>query len=239
MIFYPAVDILDGKAVRLRQGRFDDATVYADQPVEAAQAWVSAGARALHVVDLDGAHAGRPVNLEHVRAITAAVEVPVQLGGGLRSAAAVEEAFDAGAARLVLGTAAYQDPDLLDAVLASHAEDVAVAVDVRGGLVTTAGWTESTDQTPETVIARLEAAGVRRIVYTDVDRDGLMVGPDAEAVARLAECVTTRLIYSGGIREPADLEALAGLDLDGVIVGKALYEGRFTVAAGQEALRKR
>ena len=236
MILYPAIDILDGRAVRLRQGRFDEATVYADDPLAAAQAWVSAGARALHVVDLDGARDGRPVNLEHLRAIARKAEVPVQFGGGLRSAAAVENALDAGAARVVLGTAAYKNPGLLETVLYDHRDAVAVAVDVRDGHVATAGWTESTEQTAAEVIARLEAAGVRRIVYTDVDRDGLMVGPDREAVARLAETMNAALIYSGGIRAASDLEALAGLDLDGVIVGKALYEQRFTVAAGQAAL---
>jgi phosphoribosylformimino-5-aminoimidazole carboxamide ribotide isomerase len=236
VILYPAIDILQGRAVRLRQGRFDDATVYADDPLDAARAWISGGARALHVVDLDGARAGAPVNIHHVRAICEALDVPVQVGGGLRSAAALAEALDAGAARVVLGTAAYRDPDLLAGALADHGDAVAVAMDVRGGRVATSGWTESIEQTPEAVIARLEAAGVRRIVYTDVDRDGLLTGPDVDAVARLAERLSARLIYSGGIHAAADLRALAGIDLDGVIVGKALYERRFTVAEGQAAL---
>jgi phosphoribosylformimino-5-aminoimidazole carboxamide ribotide isomerase len=236
VILYPAIDILEGRAVRLRQGRFDEATVYAEDPLAAAQGWVSAGAQALHVVDLDGARAGRPLNLDHVRAIARSLEVPVQVGGGLRSAAAIAAALDAGAARVVLGTAAYADSDLLAAVLHDHGDAVAVAVDVREGHVATRGWTESTEETAAAVIARLEAAGVRRMVYTDVDRDGLMVGPDRRAVARLADTTKARLIYSGGIRAAADLEALAGLDLDGVIVGKALYERRFTVSAGQAAL---
>ena len=236
MILYPAIDILEGKAVRLRQGRFDHATVYADDPLAAAQAWVSAGARALHVVDLDGARAGRPVNLEHVRAITRSVTVPVQLGGGLRSASAVEDAFAAGAARVVLGTAAYEDPRLLDTVLDDHGDGVAVAVDVRHGRVATAGWTKSTDQAPEAVIARLNATGVGHIVYTDVDRDGMLEGPDVVRIAQLAEAVTARLIYSGGIGAAAHLRALANVDLEGVIVGKALYERRFSVADGQAAL---
>ncbi len=236
MILYPAIDILDGRAVRLRQGRFDEATVYAEDPLQAAHAWVAAGAQALHVVDLDGARAGRPVNLEHVRAIAGTVGVPVQVGGGLRSAAAIADALAAGAARVVLGTAAYRDPALLEAALVQHGDAVAVAVDVRGGHVSTAGWTESTDQAPEAVIARLDAAGVGHIVYTDVDRDGMLEGPDVARVTQLAETVAARLIYSGGIGAAADLEALASIDLDGVIVGKALYERRFTVVAGQEAL---
>ncbi|MDQ6751764.1 MAG: 1-(5-phosphoribosyl)-5-[(5-phosphoribosylamino)methylideneamino]imidazole-4-carboxamide isomerase [Actinomycetota bacterium] len=236
MILYPAIDILDGRAVRLRQGRFEEPTVYADDPREAALTWVSAGARALHVVDLDGARVGRPVNLEAVRAIVQSVDVPVQVGGGIRSKPAVEDVLAAGAARVVLGTAAYRDPDLLAAALADHGDAVAVAVDVRGGRVATAGWTESIDQTPENVIPHLDASGVRYIVYTDVDRDGMLEGPDVVRIAELAAIVTARLIYSGGIGAAADLEALAGMDLDGVIVGKALYERRFTVAAGQDAL---
>jgi phosphoribosylformimino-5-aminoimidazole carboxamide ribotide isomerase len=137
---------------------------------------------------------------------------------------------------VVLGTAAYRDPELLAAALADHGDAVAVAVDVRAGQVATAGWTESTEQTPASVIGRLEAAGVRHIVYTDIDRDGMLEGPDVAAVARVAATATARLVYSGGIQAAADLEALAGIDLDGVIVGKALYERRFTVVAGQEAL---
>ncbi len=238
MILYPAIDILDGRAVRLRQGRFDEPTVYADDPLQAALMWVSDGAQALHVVDLDGARAGRLVNLEHIQAIAQAVEVPVQVGGGLRSKVAVQDVLDAGVARVVLGTAAYRDPDLLAAALADHGDAVAVAVDVRDGRVATAGWTEteSIDQTLEEVIARLEASGVGHIVYTDVDRDGMLEGPDAARVAQLAATVTARLIYSGGIGTAAHLEALAAVDLDGVIVGKALYERRFTVAKGREAL---
>jgi phosphoribosylformimino-5-aminoimidazole carboxamide ribotide isomerase len=236
VILYPAIDILDGKAVRLRQGHFEDPTVYDDDPLAAAHEWVAGGARALHVVDLDGARAGQPVNLHHVRAIAETVEVPVQVGGGLRTAAAVDDALSAGAARVVLGTAAHRDPEMLEAVLARHGERVAVAVDVREGSVTAAGWTESTDQTAEAVIARLAGQGVRTVVYTDVDRDGMLSGPDADTVARLAAAVQGRLIYSGGIGELAHLEALAGLDLEGVIVGKALYEHRFTVVEAQEAL---
>jgi phosphoribosylformimino-5-aminoimidazole carboxamide ribotide isomerase len=239
VILYPAIDILDGKAVRLRQGRFEEPTVYADAPLAAAHAWIAAGARALHVVDLDGAREGKPVNLEHVRAIARTIDVPVQVGGGLRTAAAVDEALSAGASRVVLGTAAYRDPDLLAAALERHGERVAVAVDVREGRVTTAGWTESTDQAPAAVLAKLEQAGVQRVVYTDVDRDGMLQGPDVEAVAQLAGSVTARLTYSGGIGELAHLTALAGLDLEGVIVGKALYERRFTVVEGQEALEAR
>jgi phosphoribosylformimino-5-aminoimidazole carboxamide ribotide isomerase len=239
VILYPAVDILDGSAVRLAQGDFSARTVYDDDPVAAARTWVEEGARALHVVDLDGARAGEPRNLRALERIVAEAGVPVQFGGGLRDAGAVAAALRAGAERVVVGTAAYRDPAFLDKVVAAHGERVAVAVDVRGGRVTAAGWTEDTGETAEQVVDRLGGRGVRTFVYTDVDRDGMMEGPDGEQVARLAAAVDGTLVYSGGIGELSHLRALASLPLAGVIVGKALYERRFTVAAGQAALTAR
>jgi phosphoribosylformimino-5-aminoimidazole carboxamide ribotide isomerase len=236
---YPAIDILDGRAVRLVQGRFEDPTVYADDPMVAAHDWVSQGARALHVVDLDGARAGEPVNVHHVQAIIDTVDVPVQVGGGLRTTAAVAEILEAGATRVVLGTAAHRDAEFLEDVLTAHGERVAVAVDVRDGLVSAAGWTESTEQTPDAVLRSLAAQGVRTVVYTDVDRDGMLSGPDVEMLAGLLEPWPGRLVYSGGIGSLSHLEALAGLPLEGVIVGKALYEERFTIVEAQEALARR
>lgn len=236
MILYPAVDILDGQAVRLVQGDFDVRTVYADDPLEAALAWVQAGARALHVVDLDGARAGAPRNLDAVGRICAQAGVPVQVGGGLRAAAHVDAALEAGAARVVVGTAAYEDPALLERVVATHGERVAVAVDVRGGRVSAAGWTQDTGLEPAAAIAALRERGVRAFVYTDVDRDGMLEGPDVEEARRVADAVDGTLVWSGGIGDLAHLEALATLPLEGVIVGKALYERRFTVAEGAAAL---
>jgi phosphoribosylformimino-5-aminoimidazole carboxamide ribotide isomerase len=236
VILYPAIDILDGRAVRLTQGDFDARTVYRDDPVEAARTWVDGGARRLHVVDLDGARTGRPVNLGALERIAGELGVPVQCGGGLRSREAIDAALAAGAARVVVGTAAYRDTALLDAALAAHGDAVAVAVDVRGGRVSVAGWTEDAGEAPAGVLERLGGRGVRTFVYTDVDRDGMLAGPDVAAVERLAAAAPGRLVYSGGIGALAHLEALAGLPLDGVIVGKALYEGRFTVAEGQRAL---
>lgn len=236
MILYAAIDVLGGRAVRLEQGRFEEPTVYGDEPLAAAHEWVSQGARALHVIDLDGARAGRPVNLEHVRAIVETVEVSVQVGGGLRDAEGVAQALAAGASRVVLGTAAYRDPALLDALVAEHGERIAVAVDVRGGEVTAAGWTESTGRAPEAVLADLHARGVATVVYTDVDRDGMLSGPDVEGLARRLEAWGGRLVYSGGVGELAHLQALAALPLEGVIVGKALYERRFSLVDGLRAL---
>ncbi|HEV7459154.1 MAG TPA: 1-(5-phosphoribosyl)-5-[(5-phosphoribosylamino)methylideneamino]imidazole-4-carboxamide isomerase [Solirubrobacteraceae bacterium] len=238
MILYPAIDILDGRAVRLEQGRFEEPTVYAEDPMVAAHGWVSQGAQALHVVDLDGARAGEPVNVHHVRAIIDTVDVPVQVGGGLRSTDDVAEVLEAGATRVVVGTAAHSDAEFLDDVLTAHGESVAVAVDVRDGLVSAAGWTESTEQAPDAVLRRLAAEGVRTVIYTDVDRDGMLTGPDVDTLTGLLEHWPGRLLYSGGIGSLAHLEALAPLPLDGVIVGKALYEERFTIVEAQEALAR-
>ncbi|MDQ3768705.1 MAG: 1-(5-phosphoribosyl)-5-[(5-phosphoribosylamino)methylideneamino]imidazole-4-carboxamide isomerase [Actinomycetota bacterium] len=239
MILYPAIDIAEGKAVRLVQGDFAAQTVYDDDPLAAARSWVEAGARFLHVVDLDGARTGAPQNLHHVERITAQLDVPVQVGGGLRSLPAVRDALRAGAERIVLGTAAYTDVDFLDDVLAGFAERTVVSVDTRGGHVSTSGWTQTTQMLAPEVIGRLQDRGVRSFVFTDVDHDGMLDGPDLDAVRRVAEVVRGRFIYSGGIGSLEHLRALAGLrqvNLAGVIVGKALYERRFTVAEGQAAV---
>jgi phosphoribosylformimino-5-aminoimidazole carboxamide ribotide isomerase len=240
MKLYPAIDILGGNAVRLVKGDFDAKKVYDEEPLAAARGWTEAGARHLHVVDLDGAKTGAPVNLEHLRRIVSELGVPVQYGGGLRSARAVDDALEAGAARVILGTAAFTDPDLLRDVLAAHGpERVLVSVDVRDGHVATAGWTESTELETGAVLERLHEQGVEELVYTNVDRDGMLEGPDLEEVRLVSEAAHGRVIYSGGIGELSDLEGLAKLretSLDGVIVGKALYERRFTVAQAQAAL---
>lgn len=233
MLLLPAIDILDGRAVRLVRGDFAQQTVYQDDPLTAASGWVRAGARSLHVVDLDGARTGAPVNLHHLQRIAADVGVPVQFGGGLRSTDAVRDALAAGAERVILGTAAFRDVDFLDDVLAAHRDRVVVSVDTRGGHVATAGWTQSTELPAAVVIERLQARGVRSFVFTDVDRDGLLGGPDLDAVRAVADAVRGRFVYSGGIGTLEDLRALVGLrrvNLHGVIVGKALYEERFTVA---------
>jgi phosphoribosylformimino-5-aminoimidazole carboxamide ribotide isomerase len=239
MILYPAIDILDGKAVRLVEGRFEDATTYHDDPLEAAQSWVDAGARYLHVVDLDGARAGEPQSIEHLRRIVSGTGVPVQYGGGLRTVEAVREALRAGAERVIVGTAAFRDIDFLDDILSAFGPRVVVSVDVRDGRISTAGWTQTTELPAEDAIRRLHDRGVASFVYTNVDRDGRLEGPDVAEVARIAEAVRGRFLYSGGIGDRQHLRALAGLrrvNLAGVIVGKALYEKRFTVAEGQAAL---
>jgi len=239
VILYPAIDILGGNAVRLVKGDFDEQTVYNDDPLAAATAWREDGARFLHVVDLDGARQGKPVNLDHLQRITSTLDVPVQYGGGLRSLPAVRDALRAGADRVILGTAAYTDIEFLDEVLAAYGDKVLVSVDVRGGHVATAGWTETTQMTASAVVERLQSRGVRSFVYTNVDRDGMLEGPDLDEVRDVARAVRGRFLYSGGIGDLSDLRdlhALRQVNLAGVIVGKALYERRFTVAEAQVAL---
>lgn len=239
MILVPAIDILEGKAVRLTRGAFDERTLYDADPVEAAARWEAGGARALHVVDLDGARQGAPANLAAISAIAERVRVPFQVGGGLRSIEAIQQVLDAGAGRIVLGTAALNDVDLLDAAVELLADRLVVSVDVRDRRLTTRGWTEELDIPLEAVIGRLGDRGVRRFVYSSVDRDGTLSGPDLEAARLVAESVRGSFYYSGGVSTVADLTALASLrqvNLAGVIVGKALYERRFSVQEGQEAL---
>jgi phosphoribosylformimino-5-aminoimidazole carboxamide ribotide isomerase len=242
---YPAIDILGGNAVRLVKGDFDAKKVYDEDPLSAARGWVAAGAEYLHVVDLDGAKQGTPVNLEQLRRIAADVGVPVQYGGGLRNATAVAGALDAGAARVILGTVAFTDPHVLGEALDAHGpERILVGVDVRGGNVATHGWLESTETPVQDAFAGLCARGVRHFVFTNIDHDGMLDGANREEVVSVATAVGDgSLIFSGGIGTREDLLALASLRseldleaLDGVIVGTALYEGRFTVAEAKDAL---
>jgi phosphoribosylformimino-5-aminoimidazole carboxamide ribotide isomerase len=242
---YPAIDILGGNAVRLVMGDFDAKKVYDEDPLSAARGWVAAGADYLHVVDLDGAKAGQPVNLEHLRRVAVDAGVPVQYGGGLRTARAVADALDAGAERVILGTVAFADPELLHEVLETHGpERVLVGVDVRGGRVATHGWLRSTDIQARDAFAELGQRGARHFVFTNIDHDGMLDGANRDEVAWVARAAGEgSVIFSGGIGQLEDLHALAGLReelsldaLTGVIVGTALYEKRFTVAQAKAAL---
>ena len=239
MILLPAVDILEGKAVRLARGEFDRRTVYDADPLDAARRWVDEGARELHLVDLDGARSGAPVNFEHIQRITAAMDVPVEVGGGLRTIESVRRTVGAGATRVVIGTAAYADVDFLDEALAEFGDRVVVSVDARDGKLAAAGWTEQTDIPLEAVIEQLGTRGVRRYVYSSIDRDGMLTGPDLDGARRVAEAVRGVYAYSGGVASLADLRALVELrqvNLRAVIVGRALYEGRFTLAEALAAV---
>jgi phosphoribosylformimino-5-aminoimidazole carboxamide ribotide isomerase len=242
VILLPAIDIRGGHAVRLEQGHFDKETVYDEDPLDAARTWVQEGANHLHVVDLDGARDGVPQNLHHLERITAELSVPVQYGGGLRSFESVRDALAAGASRVVLGTAAYNDIDFLDSVLEAWPVRVVVAIDVRGGHVSVSGWTKTTQMLPADVIRRMQARGVNQFVYTNADRDGMLNGADLDEVRAVSEVIRGRFIYSGGIASLEDLRALKEMrlvNLAGVISGKALYEKRFTIADAQELFRER
>jgi phosphoribosylformimino-5-aminoimidazole carboxamide ribotide isomerase len=242
---YPAIDILGGNAVRLVKGDFDAKKVYDEDPLSAARGWVAEGAEYLHVVDLDGAKRGGPVNLEQLQRIAADAGVPVQYGGGLRSAKAAADALDAGAARVVLGTVAFTDPDALSEILDAHGSArILVGIDVRNGYVATHGWLQSTDVPAHTAFEALRERGVRNFVFTNIDHDGMLDGANREEVASVARAVGEgSVIFSGGIGTRQDLETLTALrreleldGLTGVIVGTALYEKRFTVAEAQAAL---
>jgi len=239
VILYPAIDIRDGHAVRLVRGDYEQETVYDADPAEAARRWAAEGARYLHVVDLDGAREGRPMNLEAVERIASAVDVLVQVGGGLRSKEAIDAVLNAGAARVVLGTAAMRDRELVRAALDAHGERLVISVDARGGRVAVQGWTESGDVDVAAAVGELSSEGVRHFVFTPIDVDGTMEGPGIEELRRVADATESELIYSGGVGELAHLRTLASeapSNVTGVIVGRALYEGRFSVAEAQEAL---
>ena len=239
MILYPAIDIRNGRAVRLAQGDYDRETAYDDDPVVAARRWESEGAHWLHVVDLDGARTGRPINLDHVRRIVASVAIPIQFGGGLRDSKQVEKAFSAGVERVVLGTSAVRKPEMAEAIAATHGDRVVAALDARAGKVAAEGWTEASEVTPAALAEALSQRGIARFIYTPVEVDGTMEGPDSGSLGEVAAATEAELIYSGGVGSLADLEGLDSLgiaNLGGVIVGRALYEQRFSIAEAQEAL---
>jgi phosphoribosylformimino-5-aminoimidazole carboxamide ribotide isomerase len=245
LILYPAIDIRGGHAVRLVQGDYDRETAFDADPLDAAVRWVDQGARALHVVDLDGARAGAPVNIEHVARICDAVEVPVQVGGGLREAGDVQAVLAAGAARAILGTAALSDPALVESLAADHGERIVVSADARAGGIAVEGWERATALSTADLIADLAGRGVRVFVFTPVEVDGTLEGPGLNVLGSAAEAAQeagAELIYSGGIGTLEHLDALAAAALPavaGVIVGRALYENRFTVGQGQAALDRR
>ena len=223
MEIVPAVDIRGGRCVRLYQGDFGRETVFADDPVEVACRWQDEGAHRLHVVDLDGARDGWPVNADLVRRIVATVRVPVQVGGGLRDRPSIERYLDAGVNRVVLGTAAVKDRALLTEVLAEHAQQIVVAVDARQGVVAIEGWQEETPLAAVELVRELAVLGVTRVIYTDALRDGTLEGPNFPAIENLMARASVPVIYAGGVSSIADLTRLASLGLEGAIVGKALY----------------
>ncbi|GAB4248820.1 MAG: 1-(5-phosphoribosyl)-5-[(5-phosphoribosylamino) methylideneamino]imidazole-4-carboxamide isomerase [Thermoleophilia bacterium] len=236
---FPAVDIQGGRCVRLRRGDFADSTVFGDDPVEVARHWVGEGARRLHVVDLDGARSGEPANLPLVERMAEVIERPIQFGGGVRTEEVLSRVASSGISRLVIGTSALIDPAFLERALTVFGERLVVAVDAEDGYVKTHGWLERSGMTAATFAAALHERGIREIIYTDISRDGMLEGVDIAGLRRMAQAAPVEIIASGGVTSLDDLHALRELapeGVTGVIVGRALYEGRFSLREAQEAL---
>ena len=234
MILYPAIDLKGGQCVRLLRGEMSAATVFSDDPAGQARRFVASGCRFLHVVDLDGAFAGKPMNRAAVEAIVAAAGAPVQLGGGIRDRATIEGWLAAGVARVILGTVALTDPALVKAACRAHPGRIVLGIDARGGRVAVEGWAKSSERTALDLALEFEDAGAAAIVYTDIERDGALAGVNVEATAALARRLTTGVIASGGVASLDDLRALKAREEDGitgVICGRALYDGRLDLAA--------
>lgn len=229
MIVIPAVDIKGGRAVRLRQGRADDETVYSDDPVAAALRWSSAGAKRVHVVDLDGAFRGEPRNIETIERIIAELGCEVEVGGGLRAREAVARLISSGAARAILGTVAAEDMDAFGEIACEFPGLVSLAVDARDGLVSTRGWTQSTSLEAVEFVRSFEGMPLGEVIYTDISRDGMLTGPNVEAMKKMVDSSPFDVIASGGVGSVDDIRALAGTGAWGAIVGKALYDGRVAI----------
>jgi phosphoribosylformimino-5-aminoimidazole carboxamide ribotide isomerase len=239
MIIYPAIDLRHGRCVRLRQGRAADETVYADDPAQMAAHWLSQGAQWLHVVDLDAALGEPSQNTAATKAIAAAATVPLQFGGGLRSLESIDAAFALGVRRVVIGTAAIRNPALVQSAVERYGSDaVAVGIDSRAGMVAVHGWQETTDVSALSLALQMKALGVTHIICTDVSRDGMLEGPNLDALRQIARDSGMSVIASGGVSSLADLRALAAIrGVTGAIVGQALYTGAFTLAEAIAAVR--
>jgi phosphoribosylformimino-5-aminoimidazole carboxamide ribotide isomerase len=239
MILYPAIDIQGGKCVRLRRGDFTEATVFGDDPVARARFWEEEGAQALHVVDLDGAREGRLVNLTIVEEIAEKVSIPVQYGGGIRSAETLKVIAGGPVTRVVVGTGAVVDEKFLELSVATLGDQLVISVDAERGMVTTHGWQQRSAVSAPRFAQHLHEHGVRHVLYTDIDRDGMLMGMNMPATREIAEAADIDVIASGGISSIEDIKALKDLavrNISGVIVGRALYEGRFTVAEARAIL---
>ena len=239
MDIIPAIDLLGGSCVRLHQGDYDQVTRFSDDPVAQALSWQEQGATRLHLVDLDGAKSGDPVNDASVRAITAALSIPVQLGGGVRSVERAESLLACGLDRVILGTAAIENPDLVKDLAGRYPGRIIVGIDARNGKVATRGWIEESNVEATTLARELSATGIAAIISTDIATDGTLAGPNLQALRNMAEASSVPVIASGGVGCMADLIALLALEphgVTGVIVGRALYDGRVTLKEGMNAI---
>ena len=236
MFAIPAIDLKDGRCVRLLQGDYDRMTVFSDDPTATAERWSAAGASLLHVVDLDGAKAGRIVNGDAIRAIARAIAIPVELGGGVRSIEDVEHALGLGVARVILGTSAVEDRDFVAAAVARYGDRIVVGIDARDGLVATRGWTVTSAERALDLAREMVGLGVRRIIYTDIHRDGTLTEPGYDSTADLVSGSGARVIASGGVSQIEHLVRLAEIGVEGAIVGRALYTGDLDLEAAHAAL---
>ena len=225
MQIYPAIDLKNGQCVRLKQGRFDDVTSYGDDPVQRAKIWEDAGATYIHVVDLDGARTGNSYNLEAIKKIVAAVNVPVQTGGGIRSMRDIEQRIDAGVSRVIIGTAAVNNPELVKEAVRVYGDKIAIGIDASKGMVATDGWEKISDVPAIELCKKMAEIGVKTVVYTDISKDGMMSGPNIESTKELVEESGIDIIASGGVSTMSDLEGVESINAQGVIIGKALYQG--------------
>jgi phosphoribosylformimino-5-aminoimidazole carboxamide ribotide isomerase len=238
MIIFPAIDLKDGQCVRLKRGLMEEATIFNVDPAAQARSFADQGFRSLHCVDLNGAFAGKSVNAEAIRAIRAAITLPIQLGGGIRDRVGVETWLDAGITRVILGTAALTNPAFVKEVARAYPGRIVVGADAKNGKVATQGWAEVSDLTPVELGKRFEDAGVAALLFTDIDGDGLLKGVNVKATAELAKALSIPVIASGGVGSLADIEALVAArepNIEGVVVGRALYDGRIDPAAALAA----
>lgn len=230
MQIIPAVDMMDGRCVRLVQGKFDQSTVFSDDPVDAARRWVDEGAKRLHLVDLNGSRMGAPQELPTIRRILAAVNVPVQLGGGIRTLETAKQMVDMGVARVIIGTSAALDTAAAAAIFAELGEQAVLGVDAKDGYVAVKGWQEVTTETAVEFAQRMQTLGAKRVIYTDISRDGMLAGVNAEAMAAMAKALDIPVIASGGVSTVEDITTLRTTGVEGAIVGKALYTGDLKLA---------
>jgi phosphoribosylformimino-5-aminoimidazole carboxamide ribotide isomerase len=238
MIIYPAIDIIGGKCVRLQQGSYSDVTVFGDNPAEMAEKWEEQGAQYLHVVDLDGARSGKSENAEVIREIANTLSIPVQLGGGIRSLDTIEKMLSCGVSRIILGTSAVNNQEMLKAALKEYNEKIVVGIDAKDGMVAIHGWEKTSDLTAIDFARKVEKLGAKTIIYTDISRDGMLKGPNLIAMADMAKNVSIDVIASGGVSCLKDITDLKTTGVSGVIVGKALYTGNINLTEAVEVSKE-
>lgn len=238
MILFPAIDIRGGKCVRLIQGDYAQETVYHETPSEVAKEWEKQGAEYIHVVDLDGAKTGDSLNKEAIARIAKAVKIPVQVGGGIRTMETIDSHIVNGVSRVIIGTAAIQNPGFVEEAVAKYGEKIAVSIDARNGFVATDGWTETTDVKAIKLLRWLEGIGVKTVVYTDIMKDGMLQGPNFDELYVMNKASDIKVIASGGVSTNLDIVKLKMMDLYGAIIGKALYEGNLSLETALEAVGK-